>query len=42
MCVGRCVEMGRGSVWCVCRVWFCQCEYFWMGMQMLTVNVAVL
>ena len=35
VCVGRCVEMGRGSVWCVCRGCLCQGEYFWKGMQML-------
>ena len=35
VCVGRCVEIGRGSVWCVCRGCLCQGEYFWKEMQML-------
>ena len=35
VCVGRCAEMGRGSVWCECRGCQCQSEYFWKGMQML-------
>ena len=40
--VGMCVEKGKGSKWHVCRVQLCQGEYFWKGMLMLTVNVAVL
>ena len=40
--VGMCVEKGKGSKWHVYRVWLCQGEYFGKGMQMLTLNVAVL
>ena len=42
ICVVMCVEKGKGSKWHVCRVRLREGEYFWKGMQMLTVNVAVL
>ena len=41
MCSYVCGEGGGVKV-AVCRVRLCQGEYFWKGMQMLTVNVAVL
>ena len=31
VCVGRCVEMGRWLVWCVCRGCLCQGEIFGRG-----------
>ena len=45
VCVQLCVYVGmcgEGVKVAVCRVRLCQGEYFWKGMQMLTVNVAAL